>query len=80
MFLFSGDLKTNVDFSDFIFVKIYSKFDVQKTKIVFLKIIRNKGNLTENHVKVNKYFLNISASSGAKIIRIGLEMTSQYLF
>jgi len=30
-FLFSGDL--NVDFSDFIFVKIYSKFDVRKQKL-----------------------------------------------
>ena len=30
IFLFSGDLNTNVDFSDFIFVKIYSKFDVRK--------------------------------------------------
>jgi hypothetical protein len=32
-FLFSGDLNTNVDFSDFIFVKIYSKFDVRKQKL-----------------------------------------------
>jgi hypothetical protein len=30
--LFSGDLSTNVDFSDFIFVKIYSKFD-EKSKV-----------------------------------------------
>jgi len=29
-FSFSGDLNTNVDFSDLIFVKIYSKFDVRK--------------------------------------------------
>ena len=29
---FSGDLNTNVDFFDFIFVKIYSKFDVKKQK------------------------------------------------
>ena len=43
MFLFSGDLKTNVDFSDFIFVKIYSKFDVRKQKL-FLSVC-----LTENH-------------------------------
>ena len=28
--LFSGDLNTTVDFSDFILVKIYSKFDVRK--------------------------------------------------
>jgi len=26
------DLNTNVDFSDLIFVKIYSKFDVRKQK------------------------------------------------
>jgi hypothetical protein len=32
--LFSGDLNINVDFSDSIFVKIYSKFDVRKTKIM----------------------------------------------
>ena len=32
-FLFSGDLNINVDFSDFIFVKIYSKFDVRKQKL-----------------------------------------------
>ena len=32
-FLFSGDLNTNVDFSDFILVKIYSKFDVRKQKL-----------------------------------------------
>jgi len=32
-FLFSGDLNTNVDFSDFIFVKMYSKFDVRKQKL-----------------------------------------------
>jgi hypothetical protein len=31
-FLFSGDLNTNVEFSDFILVKIYSKFDVRKQK------------------------------------------------
>jgi len=34
LFLFSGDLNTNVDFFDFILVKIYSKWR-QKTKIVF---------------------------------------------
>jgi hypothetical protein len=33
MVLFSGDLNTNVDSSDFIFVKIYSKFDVRKQKL-----------------------------------------------
>ena len=31
MVLFSGDLSTNVDFSDFIFAKIYS--DVRKQKL-----------------------------------------------
>jgi hypothetical protein len=31
--LFSGDLSTNVDFSDFILVKIYRKFDVRKQKL-----------------------------------------------
>jgi hypothetical protein len=31
--LFSGDLNTTVDFSDFILVKIYSKFDVRKQKL-----------------------------------------------
>ena len=34
-FLLSGDLTSNVDFSDFIFVKIYSKFNVRKQKNVF---------------------------------------------
>jgi hypothetical protein len=29
----SGDIDTNIDFSNFIFVKIYSKFDVRKKKI-----------------------------------------------
>jgi hypothetical protein len=29
----SDNLNTNVDFSDFIFVKIYSKFDVRKQKL-----------------------------------------------
>ena len=33
MVLFSGDLNTNVDSSDFIFVKTYSKFDVRKQKL-----------------------------------------------
>ena len=28
--MFSGDLNTNVDFSDLILIKIYSKFDVRK--------------------------------------------------
>jgi len=32
-FLFYGDLNTNVDFSDFILVKIYSIFDVRKQKL-----------------------------------------------
>jgi hypothetical protein len=32
-FLFSGDLNTNVDFTDFIFAKIYSKYDVRKQKL-----------------------------------------------
>jgi len=32
LFLFSGDLNTNVDFSDFIY---YSKFDVRKQKYNF---------------------------------------------
>jgi hypothetical protein len=32
-FLFSGDLNTNVDLTDFIFAKIYSKFDVRKQKL-----------------------------------------------
>ena len=32
-FLFSGDLNTNVDYSNFILVKIYSKFDVRKYKL-----------------------------------------------
>ena len=32
-FLFSGDLNTDVDFSDFNFVKIYSKFDVRIQKL-----------------------------------------------
>ena len=31
--VFSGGLNTNVDFSDFIFVKIYSKFEVRKQKL-----------------------------------------------
>ena len=33
----------------------------------------------ENHAKINKYSLIISAASGAKIIKIRLEMTSQYM-
>jgi hypothetical protein len=33
MVFFSGDLNINVDFSDFILVKIYSKFDVRKQKL-----------------------------------------------
>ena len=33
MFFFSCDLNTNVDFSDFIFVKIYNKFDARKQKM-----------------------------------------------
>ena len=33
MVFFSGDLNTNVDFSDFILVKIYNKFDVRKQKL-----------------------------------------------
>jgi len=32
-FLFYGELNTNVDFSDFILVKIYSKFGVTKQKL-----------------------------------------------
>jgi hypothetical protein len=43
--LFSGDLSTNVDFSDFIFVKIYNKFYVRKQ------------NLSLNHQK--KYIVKI---------------------
>jgi hypothetical protein len=37
---------------------------------------KDKCNLTENRAKTNKYSLNISASSGAKIIKIRLELTS----
>ena len=33
MVFFSGDLNTNVDFSDFFIVKIYSEFDVRKQKL-----------------------------------------------
>ena len=51
--LFSGDLNTNVDFSDFIFVIIYSKFDIRKQKMS-LHHKKIKGTLTENHAKINK--------------------------
>ena len=51
--MFSGDLSTNVDFSDFILVKIYRKFDVRKQKLS-LNHKKNEGNLTENHAKINK--------------------------
>jgi len=74
-FLFSGELNTNVDFSDFILVKIYSKFDVRKQKLS-LNHVKIKA-IQRSHAKINKYSLNISASSGAKMIKIRLEMTSQ---
>jgi len=51
-FLFSGDLNTNVDFFYYIFVKIYSKFDVRKQKLSLNHT--NKGNLTENRAKIKK--------------------------
>ena len=51
--LFSGDIDTNIDFSNFIFVKIYSKFDVRKQKNL-LKSSENKCNLTQNRAKINK--------------------------
>jgi hypothetical protein len=51
---FSGDLNTNVDFSDFIFVKIYSKFDVRKQKLSLNHKKIKAGNLTENHAKIIK--------------------------
>jgi hypothetical protein len=44
-------LNTNVDFSDFIFVKIYSKFDVRKHK---LSLNHKKIKATENHANINK--------------------------
>jgi hypothetical protein len=39
-FLFSSDLNINVDFSDFIFAKIYSKFDVRKKRSLNHKKIK----------------------------------------
>jgi hypothetical protein len=49
VFWFSGDLNTNVDFSDFIFIKIYSKFDVKTQKISLnnnkIKTIKRKSML-----------------------------------
>jgi hypothetical protein len=48
------DLNTNVDFSDFIFVKIYSKFDVRKQKLSLNHKKIKAGNLTENHAKIIK--------------------------
>jgi ubiquinone/menaquinone biosynthesis C-methylase UbiE len=59
--LFSGDLNTNVVFSDFIFAKIYSKFDIRKQKLS-LNHKKNKGNLTENRAKIKKKPLNICES------------------
>ena len=41
---------------------------------------KDNCNLTENRANTNKYSLNISASSGAKIIKIRLELTSQYIY
>jgi hypothetical protein len=41
--MFSGDLNTNVDFSDFILVKYIANLTSE-----------NKGNLTENRAKINK--------------------------
>jgi hypothetical protein len=43
--LFSGDLNTNVDFSDFIFVKIYSKFD-GNAETIHKKAGANKSRLS----------------------------------
>ena len=79
--MFSGDLNTNVDLSDFILVKypIANLTSENKNKMS-LNHKKIKASLTENHAKINKWSLNISASSGAKMIKIRLEMTSQYFF
>ena len=51
--MFSGDLNTNVDFSDFILVKYITNLMSENKKIVF-KSKENKGNMTENCAKINK--------------------------
>ena len=51
-FLFSVDLNTNVDFSDFILVKYITNLTSENKKN--FKSQENKGNLTENHAKISK--------------------------
>jgi hypothetical protein len=62
-FLFFGDLNTNVDFSNFIFVKIYSKFDFRNHifQFFFYCEVISKRIFAPEEAEIFKDYLSILA-------------------